>query len=219
MCFSAVASFGLGGALIASRAIQHQVKPFKLSDPGFVLSIFPMIFGVQQIIEGVIWLSMDYAIWREWKNPFLYAFIFIAQVIWPFAVPFAFLKFERNSNRKSILKGLTIFGAITSTYLLFCIVFFPIDVTQLENHLVYELRFGNNPILINGILYFIPTVLPAFFSSDKKAYIFGFLVLLSFILSKLLFPSAFISVWCYFAAGISLSIYWLLKPEKKQRKN
>jgi hypothetical protein len=81
------------------------------------------------------------------------------------------------------------------------------------------LRFGNAPPLINGILYFIPTVLPALFSSNKKAYLFGFLVLLSFILSKLFFPNAFISVWCYFAAGISLSIYWLLKSEKKQRKN
>jgi hypothetical protein len=219
MCFSAVASFGLGGALIISRAIQHQVKPFKLADPGFLLSLFPMIFGVQQIIEGVIWLSMDYAIWKEWKNPFLYAFIFIAQVIWPLAVPLAFLRFERNSQRKSILKVLTIIGVTTSTYLLFCIVFLPIDVYQLENHLVYELRFGNNTLLTNGILYFIPTVLPAFFSSNKKAYIFGSLVLLSFILSKLLFPTAFISVWCYFAAGISLAIYWLLSHEKKRLKS
>ncbi len=219
MCFSAVASFGLGGALIISRVIQHQVKPFKLSDPAFILSLVPMIFGIQQIAEGVIWLSMDYEIWQKWKDPSIYIFIFIAQVIWPLAVPFAFLKFERKSHRKSMLKGLTIFGAITSTYLLFCIVFFPIDAKLLDNHMVYELRFGNNPPLINGILYFIPTVLPAFFSSNRKAYLFGFLVLLSFILSKLLFPNAFISVWCYFAAGISLSIYWLIKPENKQRKN
>ena len=219
MCFSAVASFGLGGALIISRAIQHQVKPFKLSDPGFLLSLFPLIFGIQQIIEGIVWLSIDYTIWQKWKDPSMYAFVFIAQVIWPFAVPFAFLTFERNSFRKSILKSLTIFGIITSTYLLLCIVFFPIEVKHLDNQLIYELRFGNAPPLINGILYFIPTVLPALFSSNKKAYLFGFLVLLSFILSKLFFPNAFISVWCYFAAGISLSIYWLLKSEKNQRKN
>ena len=214
MCFSATASFGLGSALIISRLIQHRVSPIKFTDTQFVLSLFPLVFGIQQIIEGIVWLSTDYHIWLKWKEPALYSFVLIAQVIWPIAVPFSFLRMENNIYRKRILKGLTILGSLTATYLLFCISFFPIDVTERLNHLIYELRFGNNPFLNSGIFYFIPTVLPAFFSSRPKAIVFAFLVLISFTLSKSLFPNAFISIWCYFAAAISISIYWLLKKEK-----
>ena len=215
MCFSATASFGLGTVLIGTGLLQIKTKRLKFSDPRLLFSTIPILFGLQQITEGFIWLSINYKPWAVWKMPSLYVYLFFAQVIWPFIVPLSFYLMETIIKRKKLLSALTIIGGISSVSLLFHLLFFTVDVHASTNHLIYRVMTYNNPLIISGIYYFVPTVLPAFISSKPKSFLFGIFVLLTFLVSKMLFPTAFISVWCYFAALLSLSIYWMLYAKKQ----
>src|SRR3989344_4561522 len=54
MCFSATASFVAGGALGAVGGVTMAEVKIKAEMP---LASIPLIFGIQQTIEGVIWVS------------------------------------------------------------------------------------------------------------------------------------------------------------------
>lgn len=56
MCFSATASFTAGTALVAVGGLTVHRSRGKAELP---LALVPMLFGVQQLTEGVLWLNMD----------------------------------------------------------------------------------------------------------------------------------------------------------------
>ena len=214
MCFSATASFGLGVVLVGAGVLQLSAKRLTFSDPRFLFSCIPILFGIQQISEGFIWLSITYKTWIDWKMPSLYVYLIFAQVIWPFLVPFSFFSMETDPKRKKFQSALTVIGGISSICLIFYLLFYPVHISSSNHHLVYRLNTFNNPLIISGIYYFVPTVIPAFVSSRPRSFLFGIFVLITYLVSKVLFPTAFISVWCYFAALLSLSIYWMLYAKK-----
>jgi hypothetical protein len=48
-------------------------------------------------------------------------------------------------------------------------------------------------------------------STTKEIRLIGILLLLSFVVTRLLFEDEVISVWCFFAALISIIVFWVLK--------
>ena len=97
MCFSASASFGAG--IVLSAIGIASIKKSETKPQLFFASI-PLFFAVQQITEGFLWLALskpDYALLR-W--PATYIFLFFAQVVWPFWVPFAILMLEKEQKQK-----------------------------------------------------------------------------------------------------------------------
>jgi hypothetical protein len=76
---------------------------------------------------------------------------------------------------------------------------------------MYTLNFPAYFWWFSGLFYFVPTVLPPFFSSIKKMVWLGILVFLSFLVSKLFFFEQLISVWCFFAATMSVVVWYVLK--------
>jgi hypothetical protein len=52
-------------------------------------------------------------------------------------------------------------------------------------------------------------------SSVMKIRIFGSMMLLGFFLAHLLYPETFFSVWCFFAAILSLVVYMHMRDIRK----
>jgi len=85
MCFSATASFVTGVSLSALGVATLKKAQRKVGVP---FAMIPLLFGVQQIIEGMLWLSFRF------DAPLLnvittYAFTLFSHVLWPIFVPFA----------------------------------------------------------------------------------------------------------------------------------
>ena len=100
MCFSATASFVASGALLTSGfAITRIPKP-KSAIP---LSIFPIIFGVHQFIEGLLWLNHRGFLADSYKQIGVYSFVVIAFVLWPILVPFSVYALESKRIRKIVI--------------------------------------------------------------------------------------------------------------------
>lgn len=207
MCFSAGASFGAGVLLsgIGIASLKQVKEPVQIP-----FATIPLIFASQQIIEGFLWLSFTSMPSQILQSSTTYVFLFIAQVIWPWWIPFSILKVEPNLKRKIVLRILLVIGIIVSLYLLYCLLKFNIEAKVLEYHISYEQDYPMMLSKYGGILYVISTVAPALISSIRRMNYLGYSILVSYIISDVFYEGYVVSVWCFFASIISILVYTVM---------
>ncbi len=171
MCFSATASFVAGVSLSAIGVLTLKKAEQKAEIP---LAMIPLLFGIQQIIEGMLWLSF------RLEAPLLnvtmtYAFTLFSHVLWPMYVPFAIGLVETVAWRKKAIWAFRVIGIAVGLYLLYWIVRFPVT-SEVDEHIVYvSPHFIKVPMMM---LYLAATCVSCFFSSHKLINLFGVLALL-----------------------------------------
>jgi hypothetical protein len=170
-----------------------------------VFAAIPIIFSMQQFAEGFLWLALKGNSFSEWKSSLTYFFLVFAQVIWPTWVPLAFYLATKDEKRKRMLFWLTGIGGLISLFLLYCLFSYPVEARESGRHIYYEVAYPNGA-RVGAVFYFIVTIFPAFISDIRWAWIIGSLNLGSFIISKLFFKDHVISVWCFFAAALSVMV-------------
>jgi len=208
MCFSATSSFAASTVLATAGVISVN----KSTDIRLIpLALMPFIFSFQQFCEGMVWLSFKYHEILPFQETFARMYLILAQSFWPIFIPFAIWVMEKNIVRRYILGVLMIIGLVIGSYLGYQISGFPIKIQTIHNHMVYFPHGGEVKPFNNGIIYFLATVIPPFVSSMRGMVAFGFAILISFSLSVLFFENAIISVWCYFAAVLSMIIYIIIR--------
>ena len=197
MCFSANASFsaGLGllliGAVAARRVQQPQQWPYAL---------IPALFGVQQLVEGALWLTLPD------KAPlcsFVLTQVFsgFSQVLWPVYIPLAVLLLEPTPWRRTVLLGTTVGGGAVALFLLASMVSHPVLAQLDENHIQYV--FPHYRVATATTLYLLGACASPLFSSHRMVQWFGLASCLSMVGAYALYLNWFISVWCFFAAVLS----------------
>lgn len=216
MCFSATASFGISavlvaGGVVALKKVHHRSQHF--------FAAIPILFGIQQFFEGFVWLALRHAEHQNWLYPAAFSFLFFAQVLWPAWVPIAILGLEKDPFNRKILKGLSALGILLSLYLAFCLVQYPLHVDISGFHVRYQWSSPDSAFAFSGILYFFATVVPPMISKDHATRIMGALICVSLIVTRIYFHEFIISVWCYFAAGISLMVLYILSEIGKESIN
>ena len=172
-------------------------------------AMIPLLFGAQQIVEGMLWLSFQF------EAPLLnvtmtYLFTLFSHVLWPIYVPFAIGLMESVSWRKKVLSLFQISGIAVALYLLYFIVRFPVT-SEVHQHMVYVLPHVKEHPLLE--FYLAATCVAPLFSSHSIIRIFGVLALLLFMVAYWFYTVAFFSVWCFFAAILSAVIYMHFKIE------
>lgn len=208
MCFSATASFVSGSVLIVAGAIS--LSSAKKNNQKLFAAI-PMIFGIQQFLEGLLWLVLPDASNKEAIAIFTFLFLFFAQVVWPLWVPLSVWVYEEDVKRKNTLFIFLIIGIIVAGYLAFCIVNFDVSAVMKEHHIQYQLSFIQKIVPISGWLYFVTTVIPPFISTCHRMRILGTIIFLSYVVSKIYFNDYLISVWCFFAAVLSVLVILVIR--------
>ena len=134
MCFSASASFGAGVVLtaIGVASIKKTGHPSQR-----LFASIPLIFGIQQIAEGVLWVTLPNSDYINTQKFFTYTFLFFAQIVWPLWVPIAVLLLEKNATRKIIQKILVVAGIMIGSYLAYCLLNFHVEAKILGRHITY----------------------------------------------------------------------------------
>jgi len=200
MCFSATASF-VAGVSLSTLGVATLKKAERKTEVPFAM--IPLLFGVQQIIEGMLWLSFRF------DAPLLnvsttYVFTLFSHVLWPIFMPFSIGLVETVAWRKKVISAFQIIGIAVGLYLLYWIVKFPVT-SEVDEHIVYvSPHFYQVPVMV---LYLAATCVSSFFSSHKIIIIFGALALLLFMAAYWFYTVAFFSVRCFFAAILSTVIY------------
>lgn len=203
MCFCASASFIAGAFLLVVGAIALRKTR---SSSAIMFASIPLFFGLQQIAEGFVWLTADMATYYPWHTIAKVGFLFFAFIIWPTWIPLSLYKLESNSFRKKILFFFICYGLFISSSLLAALIWYG-PVTHIEQHISYQIlpeEIFSLPVLI--VLYATSTVAPFFVASSTLAWFLGTCFLISALISYYVFTRYFVSVWCFFAALISIFI-------------
>jgi len=207
MCFSAQASFA-GGAVITVIGVATLTKIKKPSQAPF--GIIPLIFGLQQCAEGVLWLTLKSGHPGPLQDAATYIFLITALAIWPVFVPLSVWLLASGKNRRKILAGLMITGGIVSLFYIYCLIFLNVQPEIQSFHIQYANDYPGTLVWVVFILYLAATILPLFVSSVKRMWVFGILIAVSCLITGVFFTQYLTSVWCFFAALISIAVYWIL---------
>lgn len=215
MCFSSETSFTVSALLLITgiASIKKASTPKK-----FLFASIPLVFSIQQSVEGFIWLSLTSAGYAQWHLPGTYIFLWIALVVWPLWVPLSILFMEPDKKRRKTLSIITGLGVALSAYMMYALFLYPINSIVIGHHIHYDLLFPKDLRWFSSILYFLPTVLPPFVSSVDKTWILGALVFAANIISSIFFHDYVLSVWCFFAAVISVIVLRIMQAKNEKLK-
>ena len=211
MCFSAEASFTSAAALLpvggycVARALRNDWRFLPLA-------LTPVAFSVQQAAEGCVWLGLgrgDAALVARASA----AFLFFALVFWPFWIPFSLLFAEGRRPTRWFL------GATTALSLVWLWLYAPVALdpgrwlsTEVVRHSIsYRLddlpAFRLAPRIAWRVAYLVFIIAPlaaARPGGGLLRFLAGGAVAALFLVCWFVYWYAFTSVWCFFAALLSL---------------
>jgi hypothetical protein len=213
MCFSPEASFA-GGLIISSIGIATVTKVHKPSQ--LLFASIPLFFGVQQIIEGTLWLTIPNPDYINLERICTYIFLIMADVLWPVMIPLSVLFMEKNIKKRRILGILLALGISLSLYYAVCLLIYKVTPEISGYHIFYNTDFPKSLAMVAFIVYLIVTITPLFISSIKRTHLLGVLMFLSCLVTAIFFTQYLTSVWCFFAALISGVIFWILRDSKRK---
>lgn len=215
MCFSAAASFVSGIALTGVGIVS--LRKSKEPKQNLIAGI-PFVFGIQQITEGILWLSLKNPSSVGFQVDTTYMFLIIGQVLWPLWLPLSFILFEKEKKRKNIMKIFLATGLLVALYFSYCLIKYNVGSSVLNHHIFYDLDFPKKLIPFAAFFYVVSTVGPPMFSSNAKAKLIGVVILLFYIVSRIFFQPSLISVWCFFSAVIGILTYLIIHEESRKNK-
>src|SRR3989344_2080642 len=200
MCFSAAASFPAGGTLCVAGGLTLSKVKNKSELP---FASIPLLFGIQQAIEGAVWVSFGSPILNTIAT---YAYSMFSHVLWPIFVPFSILMLETDPTRKKILRLFTLSGLAIGLYLLYFVLAEPVTAYVVNNSIAYD--SPHLYVYFIMAIYLVAACGSCLVSSHKIINIFGVALFISFAIAAWFFTETFFSVWCFFAAILSIIVYW-----------
>jgi hypothetical protein len=210
MCFSATASFASGTALSAA-GVSTLAKTETRED--IPIAAIPLLFGAQQILEGVVWLSLSRVDQTCTKIP-AYGFLFFAFILWPVFIPFVAARGEQDAFRKRLFVPFKLGGIAVALYYLYFMFYSPL-ITRVAGHsIVYYIASPQN-YAVAGI-YVLITCGSLLLSSRNILKLFGILTSVAFVATYYFYHVTLTSVWCFFAAILSAVIYWYFWSKRKK---
>ena len=214
MCFSAGASFGASAILtVAGVAVLKQVK----SPRQIPFASIPLIFAVQQFSEGFVWLALSNTAFAPLEKVATYTFLLFAQIVWPLCVPIAIAMLEKDAKRKAILTIFVGIGALVSAYFAHRLCVYGAQANIALHHVAYKQVYPDSWNHVADMLYGIATIGPTFLSKLKRMWVFGLAVTISYMITYVCFVNYILSVWCFFAAIISVLIYTIVQGTSNQK--
>ncbi|REC94350.1 DUF6629 family protein [Kushneria indalinina] len=202
MCFSASASF-TGSAVIAGVGI---ATLFQVRHQGaWFLAAIPMLFALHQLLEGIVWLGIDGRLESPWPQLAGQLYVFYAQGLLPLVMPVAVWRFLPAGERRRVLP-FVLTGLALSLYNLWFLTTLPTDIGQCGHSITYH-----NPRtreMLVALLYIIATCGALVASRRRWLVIMGLANLAGLSVVALFRMWAFTSVWCFYAALISVMVYW-----------
>lgn len=202
MCFSATASFTAGGVLlgIGALTLRSAKHPREVA-----FAAIPILFAIQQLIEGVIWLTFQNDA-SQLNTTMTHAYSFFSHVLWPVYVPVAVLLIEPPGVRRKLLRAFVAGGIGLGAYLLYMLVAFPTISRISGQHIEYVSPHFFAVVVMT--IYLLSTTVSPIISSHRMVKVFGVLAFLAFGAAYYFYAVWFISVWCFFAALLSAVIYF-----------
>lgn len=202
MCFSPLASFTAAAVLLVIGCASAR-RTQRISELPY--AFIPLLFGVQQLIEGLLWLTLTGT--TSCSNPLLtQGYSVFSQVLWPIYIPLAVYFLEPAGWRCRLLAINVLSGAAVGWYLGWNMVQTPVTAELTGRHIAYVFPHFHQPLAT--ALYLFAACAGPLFSSWPKVRLFGVLSSISLVVCAYFYAQWFISTWCFFAALLSAVVWF-----------
>lgn len=171
------------------------------------LAVTPVLFGVQQLLEGVVWLVLLDRESIPVEVPAI-GFLFFAYLLWPIYAPWAVWSIEPDRRRRQWLAGLIWLGFGVSLSLAIALLQSEISPIITHQSINYQAVIPASALMLT--LYVVAACGGGFLSSHRPLMWISLLTLLSLLVTRIFFYATLASVWCFFAAIISLAMAWFV---------
>jgi hypothetical protein len=212
LCVSAETSFGLTGLLIpvGIYCIRIAIERDRSALP---LSVVPLLFGVQQLCEGFVWVGIGRDSAELTQSAALF-YLFFALTFWLFWIPFSAVFLEPENNRKFVLALGAILGLAGGLILYLPLLLDPgglvvsVDRHSIQYNIAQFRAVEAIPLIVWQLPYLVVIALPLLVLGQKRRgmLVYSAALVLSAAISHVYFWYSFASVWCLFAAILSLML-------------
>lgn len=210
MCFSATASF-TAAAVLAPAGVIGLGRAWRGDRRFLALCALPLLFAVQQAFEGLVWragAASDVAAVTRYSL----GYMFFSWLAWPVWVPFA-TYFLEPARRRPLYLVLAIVGGVLGG--LQYIPYFAHQGWLVTRFLPYAISYGGTELLgfvigreATYLIYLGVVIGPLLLSTERDAKVFGVLVTVVLAVTYAFFQFAYISVFCFGGALMSLYLVW-----------
>jgi len=198
MCFSMSASLTSGAVLSVAGGLTVASARRRRELP---LALVPLLFGVQQLVEGAVWWSLNHGDPRV-NHVATVAYMLFSHVLWPVFVPVAVLSLETVAWRRCVVAVALAVGTAVSLDGLRMVIRGPST-----SHVVCSSIQYASPSYPVIALYLLATCVGTVFSSHRILRLLGATALALAILTLWLYLQVFVSVWCFFSAVLTVLIF------------
>jgi heme/copper-type cytochrome/quinol oxidase subunit 4 len=206
MCFSATASFVASGALLLIGCATFAVARKKDK----ILVAIPILFGIQQFFEGIQWLYLNRGSTSPWAA---YGFLLFALIIWPFYVPMFVMMMEKK--RRKLMAAFVALGILVALYFSGLLLLEAVHVRERNACVNYAFNFPFKWTVLS--LYLLATMGPLLVSSRLIFRWFGLAIAAMSVLAWWEYKVNFVSVWCFFSAGVSAMFFLYVQRRRSKR--
>jgi hypothetical protein len=180
-----------------------------------LFAALPCLFALHQFTEGIVWLGLDHKLGPTVAHAAGAAYVLYAEGLLPFLLPLSVFLIEPTPGRRRGMSGFLALGGALSLYILWGLIAFPLEVSAREHGIVYlNAITTTTPV---AVLYVIATCGALFFSGFRGLLILGAVNLVGLIVVMLVRRYEFTSIWCAYAAVVSVIIYFFFRRSRAER--
>jgi len=196
MCFSAAASYTASAVLLLTGIIALSKAKARLR----MFAAIPLLFAIQQFTEGVTWQALSRG---ESALASSYAYLFFVFIIWPLWIPLAARSISTKQEQALLAIPLAA-GVFVAILALVCAAYTtPLTVITC-NSIKYMADLPTYVWGSGAIAYLIATITPFFIIRQQYFWLMGVALSVSYVLSFIFYQQTLLSIWCFFAAILSV---------------
>lgn len=209
MCFSAEADLvtGLSVCAVGIDALRHVRQRGE-----WLLAAVPLLLGVHQLVEVFVWLGLEDKVGRGLERSAVWVYLAVAFGVLPVLVPAAVAAMEPAAGRRRI-GVFTAIGVVVATTLMYSVIRGPVTASIEGHHISYRVDLWHGGVVV--ALYVLATCGSLLVSHHRGVRWFGAVNVVTVAALAWLDQTAFISLWCAWAAVTSVSIAVYLRTNRR----
>ncbi len=207
MCWSPTADLIAGSAVtllgVAALSSTRRVRDLPLA-------ALPVVLGVHQLIETLVWRSADGEIGAGVGHVATILWIVIAYPLLPAFVPLAVLA---TTGRGARLRQLpfTVLGLATSAVLAYDVASGPVSAEAVGHTMRYDVHVPYDNALVAA--YLVASIGALLVSDQQEVRTLGVVIAAGAMVCFILWQAEFVSTWCALAAVTSVIVlHWSRRP-------
>ena len=202
MCFAPEADAVVGGIVIGVGidALRHVRRPEQIA-----LASLPLLFGLHQLTEAFVWWGLRGNLAESVEHVAVWVYLVFAFSVLPVLVPVGVGLIERVTARRWVMCGFGALGLAVATALTVAMVRGPIHAIIEDRHVAYTVDAVAHGGQLTA-LYVVATCGALLASSYRDIARLGALNLVAVPVLMWLTLSGLVSLWCFWAAVISIGI-------------